>query len=564
MKRDLRALADQSFDVLVIGAGIYGAAVAREAALRGLSVAVIDKGDFGAATSANSLKTIHGGLRYLQHADIKRMRESMTERKTLMRIAPHLVHPLPVLVPTYGHAVKGREAMWAAMLINDILSFDRNRGADPAKRIPRGHLLSHQEVLRIAPGLQPDGLNGGAVFYDAQVVNSERLTLAFIQTAMQAGAQAANYVEATGLARAAGRVVGAEVLDRLQGERFAIRARLMINTAGPWINRVFGWLDAPRDTTQLAKAFNVIIRQQLFDGYAVGISAPKTYHDSDALIKRGSRLLFFSPWRGQSMIGTEYSAYDGDPDAFAITADEIERFLYDVNQAYPQAALSPEDVTFVHGGLLPMSGQHPQSGDVRLTKHYRLDYAEMDGGAMLTVEGVKYTTARDVAVTVLNRAFQVWGKAAGGSPSAAVPLAGGEIADFGAFTQQAQQARPVGIDEAAMRSLVCNYGAHYPDVLRHLPDVAPAGQALAVAQTRYAVQQEMACTLSDVIFRRTELGSAGHPGTDTLRLCAQVMAEIHGWSETRTQQEIADVLARFPFSASSAAERGPERAVPSV
>ena len=188
MRRDLAALAGREHDLLVVGGGIHGVAVAWDAAQRGLAVALVESHDFGSGVSWNSLKTIHGGLRYLQKADLIRLRESVHERSALLRIAPALVKPLGFLVPTYGHGAKGREAMALGLVLNDLLSADRNRGLPPERRIPRSRVLSSRETLDLVPGLAAEGLNGGALWYDAQVESSERLTVGFAHAAADAGA----------------------------------------------------------------------------------------------------------------------------------------------------------------------------------------------------------------------------------------------------------------------------------------------------------------------------------------------------------------------------------------
>ncbi|MCG8605140.1 FAD-dependent oxidoreductase, partial [bacterium] len=188
MERNLSKLQASKFDVLIIGAGIYGAWTAWDAAQRGLSVALIDKGDFGAATSSNSLKIVHGGLRYLQHADIKRVRESTAERRTLMRVAPHLIHPMPCVMPTYGHALRGKEVMQTALFLNDLICFDRNRLSDPQKHIPRGRVVSRKECLRLIPGIDETGLSGGALWHDCQLYNSERMLMSILHSAVNVGA----------------------------------------------------------------------------------------------------------------------------------------------------------------------------------------------------------------------------------------------------------------------------------------------------------------------------------------------------------------------------------------
>jgi len=238
MKRDLNKLSQEEYDVVIVGAGIYGVTTAWDATLRGLKVALIDKGDFGNATSSNSLKIIHGGLRYLQHLDIKRMRESIHERVVLMRIAPHLVYPIPVVMPTYSYKLKSRPAMFAALLANDIVGFDRNQLNDPHKYMPRGYTISKDKVQDYIPGYEKYNLNGGAIWYDCQCYNTERLLLSFVISSANNGADVANYVKVVGLLKNDDRVIGLKVQDTLTGEEFEIRSKIIVNNSGPWVDKV--------------------------------------------------------------------------------------------------------------------------------------------------------------------------------------------------------------------------------------------------------------------------------------------------------------------------------------
>lgn len=550
MKRDLQRISGETYDLIIVGAGIYGATLLWEATLRGLRALLVEKGDFGLATSANSLKTIHGGVRYLQHADIQRMRESMRERRNLMRISPHLIHPLPVLIPTYGHGMKGREIMAAAMVVNDILSIDRNALDDPQKRIPNGKTISIAKTLEIAPGIKEEGLTGGAILYDAQVYNSERHILAFIRSAVERGADAVNYAPVTGFLRDGDTVTGVRCEDTLTGDSVEIHGKYVINTAGPWISHVLDMDDGPNtpEKLKLSMAMNVIL-PKLFDTYAVGISSTRVYRDTDALLDRGSRLLFFSPWRGKTMVGTEYEAYDGHPDEFRLTEKQIVNFVEEVNHAYPAANISREDVSFVHAGLLPMDGLDEKTGDVRLAKHYEIrDHSEQGVQGIASVVGVKYTTARDVSERVMNWLFdRVWEKTAPRSTSAITPLWGGNIARFDTFLNREIRQQPCGLGAESIHNLVHNYGSAYTNVVNYLD--GPVGddekRLLAAAETRHAVREEMAQHLEDVIFRRTELGTAGHPGDEILAVCADIMAEELGWDETQKQREIDMTNDRF-------------------
>ena len=548
MRRDLQTLSNQAFDLLVIGGGIQGACVAWEATLRGLSVALVEQGDFASGTSANSLKVIHGGLRYLQNADFKRMRQSIRERQTLMRIAPHLVHPMPVLVPTYGHGLKGKEAMTAALKVNDVISGDRNFALkDPQKQIPSGKILSKQECLEQLPDLSTEGLTGAALFHDAQVYNSERLVLAFVRSAAQKGACVANYLQVVDFIREAGsRVGGAIALDRLSDNRIEIRARAVVNASGPWIgalmSQVSGEKIAPKP---LAKAMNLVTRP-LFeaktnDGQrcAVGITGRAP----------GSRLFFIAPWRDRSLIGTWYSHNVGSAKPPTVTDREIEVALVDINQAYPGFNLTPEDVEWVHAGLLPGKGKSKR-GEVALTKQFELKDHRKEGFAgLLSVTGVKYTTARDLARRAVNWVFKEAGQMVAPSTSHKRKLVGGEIEQFTAFLAAARRTHRGQVPTQSLQRLVYSYGSEYSAVLQRLAATGKASdEEILAAEARYGVETEMAQNLSDIVFRRTELGSAGHPEEMKLKICADAMGEILGWTEEKRRLEVETVQARFGSS----------------
>ncbi|MBE9169008.1 glycerol-3-phosphate dehydrogenase/oxidase [Pleurocapsales cyanobacterium LEGE 06147] len=541
MKRNLVKLSDNVYDLAIVGGGIYGACIAWEASLRGLSVALVEKADFGSATSANSLKIIHGGLRYLQTADFKRMRESIHERTTLMRIAPHLVHPLPVLIPTYRRGMKGKEALYLAMKINDLIGCDRNRFEDPQKHIPNGRIISKQECQHLLPNIYSQGLTGGAIFHDAQVYNSERLTLSFLHSAEEIGAVVTNYVEVIGFLQTGDCVTGVQAKDILTGEKFEIRAKTVVNTCGPWINRVLS-LAKPQQQAKIpfAKAMNLVLRRSLFETYAVGLSGSSNYCNHNS-----SRFLFIAPWRGKSIVGTYYTTCDRDPDNFQVTETDIHNFLEQINQTYPTANLNREDVAFVHKGLLPQAKVNSQTREPLLSKHYQLrDHSQEGLKGLISVVGVKYTTARDVAKKTVDLIFQSWRQKSPKSVSAKTPIYGGQIESFDTFLHDAINQAPYGLSREVMQSLVYNYGSTYPRVLEYLD---PSEElAIVKAEVLYAVHEEMAQKLSDVILRRTDLGSAGHPSNKILRLCAETMGAELGWSNAKIQQEFQEVNKVYP------------------
>lgn len=551
MKRDLKRMSSERYDLLVIGAGIYGATIAWDAALRGLKVALIDKGDFGGATSANSLKTIHGGLRYLQQLDLLRMRESIRERMVLMRIAPHLVHPLPVLMPTYGYKLKSRPALLAALLANDIVGFDRNRLSDPQKRIPNGHTMSSRELKELIPGYDKHNLNGGALWFDCQCVNTERLLLAYVISAAKKGANAANYVKATGLLLEGARVTGIRAQDVMTGDYFDIRSRLVVNESGPWVDEVLSGLNgrSPRRRFIRSTAMNLVVNRKVADRFALGLSGPFRHVFADGSESNGFRILFFSPWRGRTIIGTNHRPYAGGAREYKITEREILDFLADVNRAYPAAEIRRDEVAFFSGGFLPMKGIHPRTGEVQLVRHYKIhDHALQDGiEGLITVVGVKYTTARDVARRTVDLIAARIGQKTAPSRTATTPLYGGEIERFDDFLKGNLSRRPRGHDEKVMAHLSRNYGSALGDILGYEKDGGeplgriPGSDEVLRAEVLHGVREEMALNLADVVFRRTDIGSAGHPGEEALVETASLMGRELGWNDSKREAEIAAV-----------------------
>ena len=533
MKRSPDNLAEKPYDILVVGGGAYGAAAAREAALRGLSVAVIDARDFCSATSANSLKIIHGGLRYLQQLDVVRLRESVVERRNLMRIAPHLVHPLRCMMPTRGHFMKGKEAMFCGLTLNAMLSCDRNRLADPEKTIPRGNVISLSECARILPGLDMTPFNGGAVWYDAYAYNTERLVIATVRSAVESGADAANYVRMTGFLRSGNTITGIRAVDVLSGNELEIQAKLVINNTGAWINDTLalpGGLP-PLEDVSLALGMNIIADRLLIADYAAGLSFAPADNQNE-------RLLFFMPWRGRTLAGTTYRPHTGTANELSVTDEDIDHLLADLNGAYPPGNLTRDNIAMLHAGLLPSTGVNRKTGEPELMRHSRIiDHARRDNvPGLLSVLGVKYTTARHMAAQTIQMAATVLGLRTNHPARSAVKaLPGGDIPNFTRFIEEAAAQHAPAIDQDMIERLVYNYGSDYSAVLE-LGAGPVAG--LISGEILHAIRHEMAQTLSDVIFRRTDLASAGIPPEDALRDCAKVMAAELGWDAPRTELEI--------------------------
>ncbi|UCF20464.1 MAG: FAD-dependent oxidoreductase, partial [Gemmatimonadota bacterium] len=374
MKRELDNLTRDTFDLVVIGGGIFGACAAWDAVQRGLSVALIERDDFGGATSANSYKIVHGGIRYIQHFDIYRVRQSSNERRGFLKVAPHLVHPLPIVIPTYGHGMKGKSVLRVGMGLYDLVTADKNRGiADPERWVPWGRILSRAEALELFPGLDQKGLTGAAVFCDGHMYNPPRLVLAFVQNAVQAGAVAANHVEATGFLREGDRVVGVKARDVLTDSALDIRSKVVLNAAGPYAERLLMRGADVRLTppgVYSRDACFVVPRRLLDNHYALAVQG-KT-RDPEAVFSRGERHLFLAPWRDHTVVGTWHVVHKDDPDAFTVTDDELLRFIDEVNSAYPALKLTLDDVSIWNAGLVPF-GENPEGAqDLRYGHRSRL------------------------------------------------------------------------------------------------------------------------------------------------------------------------------------------------
>lgn len=553
MIRDIDALSNTLYDLVIVGCGIFGACAAWDAALRGLSVAIVDKGDFSHATSANHLKMVHGGIRYLQHGDVVRVRESSRERSALLRTAPHLVRPLPIVMPTYGHGMKGKGVLGAGMLMYDLLTLDRNRGLMPDRRIPWGKSISREQVLKLFPGIKQEGLTGGYVFYDGQMYNPPRLALSYLRSAVERGVQAANYVEATGFLQADGRVVGIRAGDLTGRHSFEIRARCVLNAAGPWAHRLLESCCpvrlAPRPTFSRDLAF--VVKRSLPHGYAIAFSTGSK--DSDALIDRGGRHLFAAPWRDHLLIGVWHKVYGDPPDEIVVEPWEMNNFINEVNQAYPGLGIRPDQVTLINTGLTLFGDEESQTSQgMSFGKRSMLiDHQTVNGlDGLVTLIGVRATTARGMASKALDLIMDKLGRSTTKADTEHIPIYGGDIGSFESEVQQIVGTWGTNITERQANSLVANYGGKWPAVLKYAEEDHELFQAIGKsatlqAEVKHAICEEMAVHLSDVVFRRTDLGTGQIPTRSELTACARIMAAESGWDEACIESEIKAVENAF-------------------
>jgi glycerol-3-phosphate dehydrogenase len=553
MKRILERLANEPFDVLVVGGGIHGAAVIKEASARGYKAALIDQGDFGQATSANSLKIIHGGLRYLQQGDFKRMRQSIKARRAFMQSAPHLVRPQPFLLPLYGHGLRGREAMTAGLILNDLVSWDRNQSLSPENRIPSGQILSARDCLKLFPDLEKQGLTGGAVWYDALAVNTERLTLDFILAASEKGAVVANYVKALSLVINNGSIKGVEAQDRITKDRFRINSPWVINATGPWLNTLVK-NEYPTGPLPIrwTRGINLIINRPFFSKYGLGLGGNPLKNKNNKTGKK-QRLFFFVPWKGCTMVGTDYRRYDGEPGPIRPEVEDIQNFIYELNTLYPNGNLTLKDVSFFHCGLLPISeGQDPADYLAEPDRHFRLfdhDSPTRIKG-LVSIKSTKYTTAPVVAEKVID----FLGQKENNPPSRKATDGESPSYHFSSLVRDLAEAKPG--DSPEYRESIAGHlhesfgtRAHtIITVIRRDPAMGyPVSNdpPILAAEIIHGVREEMALKLSDVVFRRTDLGQARRPSLEILQNVSRIMGQELGWNEEGIKKEIQEVLAVY-------------------
>ncbi|HEX7316176.1 MAG TPA: glycerol-3-phosphate dehydrogenase [Pyrinomonadaceae bacterium] len=519
----LQDISGATFDAVIVGAGVNGCGVARDAALRGLRVLLLDKGDIAAGTTAASTRLIHGGLRYLEHGEVGLVRESLRERETLLRrVAPHLVRPLPMLVPVYAGRRRGRLTIRAGMLAYDLLS--------SSKSLPRHRMLTAAEALGHAPGLEQEGLRGAALFYDAQVEYAERLAVENALNARAHGASVLTYARVERLLVEEGAVRGVVFKDLLGGETHEARAGFVLNAAGPWVDEVLAGTHAEGERLLGGtKGSHVVVR--VFEG------APRAAVYAEAA--EDGRPFFVVPWDDKLLIGTTDERYAGDLDRVAADAREIEYLLRETNRVLPSARLTQADVLYTYSGVrpLPHIAEGAESG---ITRRHFIKPSHVRG--LFSIVGGKLTTYRALAEETVELIFRALGKSPPPCQTSEAPLPGAAVEDFDAFRRDFA-ARSTLSPESNARLLKV-YGVRATEVLRlartepELSQVISAETGSIGAEVVYAFREEMAETLADCLMRRTMVGLNGRLGLDASEHAARLARKFLGWDEGRASGEV--------------------------
>ncbi|MEC4806433.1 MAG: glycerol-3-phosphate dehydrogenase [Jaaginema sp. PMC 1079.18] len=533
---DYQKLKNEQYDLIVIGGGINGAGVVRDAALRGLKTILLEKADFCGGTTSWSTRLIHGGLRYLEYFEFALVRESLREREILLRNAPHLVKPLLLTIPIYGDRSRPYWKVWAGMILYDIFSFD--------KTLPEHRMLSQKKFRQLFRHLDPEDLSGAAQYYDGQVAYAERLALENIMSAAEAGATVLNYSEVTQLHREGDRITHLTCKNALTGEEFTVTGSdkaVYINTAGPWVDKV---LQSGRKDSQTApisatrkigptKGSHIIVDP--FPG------APPTSLYVEA--KSDGRPFFIVPWLGMYLIGTTDIFYDSDLDKIKASNDEIDYLLRETNLVIPTAKLSRADVKFTYSGVRPLPYTDKNKAGSVTRNHILFDHTPDGAKNLISLIGGKITTYRQVGEEMVEKAYKKMKKTAPPCKTEQAPLPGAILPDDPRIEEAIADYCPQ-VPLTTVHHLFEVYGAKALDILAltdsepDLAEIIIPGLPDIKAQIVYAVQSEYAVTLVDITRRRTSIAMHANYGFDALDPITDILKRYCGWTQADCDRQM--------------------------
>lgn len=504
------------WDVVVIGGGITGAGVARDAALRGLRTVLVERGDFAGGTSSRSGRMIHGGLRYLEQAQFRMVAEGLAERAVLHRIAPHLVRPQMFIAPVYGSPL-ARVRMAAGLALYQALAFGRAIGS--------ARLLSLSQTCALEPLVAPDGLVGGAVYYDC-LADDTRLVLTLVRDAHRRGAVPANYAAAVDLLTHNGRIAGVAVRDALTGRSHEVRSRVVINATGPWLD-LPGMRTRPSvPPLRRTRGSHIVVpRSRLGLRHAVIFAAPDR------------RYLYAVPWRWTVILGTTEAEHGDDLEDLYATADEVGYVLEATNRTFPSAALEERDIISTFAGVRPLVDRPGMT-----THRVPRDYQVVEGPpGLVSVAGGKLTTFRRMAEEAVDAAVR------------SVRLGARRSLTASTLLEPDEQPLPVELDGEQRRYLFATYGGWLSDALASaagaLAEPLISGFPYLRAQVVHAVKHEMAITLCDCLIRRLHvIHEVPDQGLGVAGEVARLIAPYLGWTETEVQSQMTSYRAAVALS----------------
>ena len=538
MQRQFEALT-QGFDVLVLGGGVHGVALARTLALSGIQVALVEKGDFGGEATHNSLKIVHGGLRYVQHMDSSRIKESVRAQRSWLTAAPHLVRPMECTIPTRGWGTRSPIALAAGGAVYAMLGGRSKHRTTPVSSMPNGRLRSLRDFRAAFPEIRPDRINGGYSWYDAQIRDSGRLITECAQDADHAGATLVNHAEAVMLRCSGKRVTGALVRDNLTGMEQEVRARFTVGTLGAWgagLAQRSGLPVAPAKDITWTRNVNIVLKRRITSGGTIGVMSR---HRGDGVIGGTSRLYFITPWQDTSIVGTLHDRHHGAPEPLAVKDDEIASLLTDIDATVEPGEFAMNDIAYVHMGLTPSE----EAGRQRAKRSVVIDYARVqDIDGYIEIVANKYTTAPTVSAHVSRIVMDRLGYSSDRLADFSSPLPGARLTE--------DPSESVGPDAGQEERETAWVQAIYGLEGRRIVETAQAQPGdttsrLFRARIIHGAREGMAVRLADGIFRCSDLAERGMLREGDLQWCLEWMAHHFGWTEERRQEELNIVLTRL-------------------
>lgn len=538
-RRNLSPLTAETYDLVIIGGGITGAWTLWDATLRGLKALLVERNDYASGTTQATSKLIHGGLRYLKNGELGLVRESLRERRTLAKLAPHGLRPEAFLFPIYRNRGIGRWKMGAALTIYDMLGYDRNRGVDAEHQLPGARHLSRTETLAEEPGLDFRDLKGAFVYYDYANLNPERLCVEIISAARERGAAVRNYVEAGRIERRGDESYAVEIRDRLSGDSAVVRGRSVVNAGGPWADyldrRLTGRLDYQHKTIIRSKGIHLVTRRFVHDKIVV-------------LMKEDNTHLFVIPWRGRSLIGTTDTRYDRHPDDFAVTAADATAVLEDVNRLFPDADLTNNDIEYLYGGLRPLVDDGGSSYDA--SRRTEIVHHDANGHAgFFTALGGKYTTSRHLAEQLLDRICEYLPGSFQTCATEHTPLPGGDFASLPELTEDLARSFP----KVAHRKLRILAGRYGNEARRILERADASGEVWKIdndelyfpEEIDYLVEHHEVESIGDLLFRRSGMGTVGRLPETVERSVVQRLGRLRGWNQSHQAAALRELRGRL-------------------
>ncbi|MFA9289765.1 MAG: FAD-dependent oxidoreductase [Solirubrobacteraceae bacterium] len=530
------------YDVIIVGGGITGCAMAYEAASKGLNVILFEKDDFGHATSSATSKLIHGGLRYLKNFEFDLVRESLEERKVLGNITPNLVSPLRFIIPNYDESFLEKILLQTALFFYDVLSFDKNNVQLEDNKLPNHKTISLEEILKEEPTIKKENLQGAVAYYDYQNTNPTRMHMAFLLSAWEKGAIAMNYTAVKKIIKTTtNEVVGVEVYDSIENKSFSFLSKIVINCAGPWSDKVLSLTGKEKEEKgKIIRSEGVhLITKKLINKNALACQTDEGDH------------LLIIPWRDHTIIGTNDRAFKGNPDEYKVQKESIDEILNKANKYFSPVdkPLTYKDILYAYGGLRPLSEEADKDSYNTSRKYEIVDGEKIGLPGLITVKGGKYTTSRNLAETTISM-LQKKGFTLTPFDTKKHKLVGCRINETETLLKKLKNRFTILFTD----NTYLYYATLYAELAHHILELAEKDQKLRqtithdgeiLAEVKYVIQEEMPQTLLDILIRRTAIGDLGKPSKAVLALVANLASEEWNWDENRIQKELELVEAHY-------------------